>query len=828
MVGNNRSRKQRNLPLAKLAPPAPVCVLSRPRLFAQIDQAREENAVVWITGAAGAGKTLLAASYIQARQLPALWYRVDSGDADLASFFHYLRAAFRHLAPRRRPPPELSPEYLADLPTFTRNFFRRLASAFRGDPGLLVFDNWHELEPSSSLHKLFAVGLEELPANVAVLLLSRAEPPPPLSALQVKGRMVCLGNDSLMMTPEEIASLYRIRTGRAPEPDVVTRLQDITLGWAAGLALLLDQPEDEEPSVPPPIQDQGVLFDYFATEVLDRAEPEVHDFLLSTAWLPVFTQAMARDISGQAEVSGTLQQLTTGSYFTLQRQGQPATYEYHPLFAAFLRTRAREALSGNERRALMARSAQLLAGDGQLQHAAWLYAELSQWDELQGLIEQNAEELARSGRFATLAALLERLPAERLQESPDLAYWEGMAHLWTEPETARASLARAFQQFEARSDLAGAALAWSGLVETYLVSWSEFVTLDPWIEAAEKRLLPARDRLPAPVAARLSLALFLALMYRHPGDDRLESLAENAWELFRSIDDEQLRLFIGSHLLLYFTWWAADFSAAEAMEEELAAWSAESDADPRIKLMHLAARSGSKWMLADGVGAMEAADAGLALAQREGVHVWDVFIASQGALAALAENLPDRALGYIEGVRLAVQPCRHVDTAWYRYLEAQYAEAQGNTSEAIARLRGVKREVELAGIPFFTTAVYNALGRLLERMGETEEGRALLDRAEKLARDIDSRSLIYIVALSRAELACAEAEDERCLEPLHEAMILTRQRGLVSHDWWRGETMACLAAVALRHGIEPEPNSTASRSPSLPEPRKSPSSCCRC
>ena len=804
MPGNDRHPKRSNLPLAKLAPPAPVRALPRPRLFASIDRALAEHAAIWITGSAGSGKTILAASYIQARQRPTLWYRVDSGDADPASFFHYLRAAFRHIAPRRRPPPELGPEYLADLPTFTRNVFRRLAVGFRGEPGLLVFDNWHELELSSPLHELLAVGLEELPDNVGVLLLSRAEPPPPLSVLRIKGRMTSLPNDALMMTAEEIQALYELRTGREPAPEVVERLRSITLGWPAGLALLLDQPQGEMPPEAPPLQDQTVLFDYFANEVMDRAEPGLRDFLLRTAWLPVFTGDMVRQVVDRDDVADTLQRLTSGSYFTLQRQGRPVTYEYHPLFAAFLRNQASAALPEEERRNVMARSAQALAEDGQLQHAAGLQAELGQWDELQCLIEHNAPELASSGRFATLAGLLEWLPAERLQAFPNLAYWEGLSRLWTEPVVARASLARAFRQYASGGDIAGAALAWSGIVETYLVSWSEFISIDPWLEAAETVILPARDRLPEPVAARFSLALFLALMYRRPGDERLKALAQDAWQLFQTIDDDQLRLFMGSHLLLYFTWWVADFATAEALERDLAARACSADADASIKLMHLAARAGSKWMLADSTGAMEAADAGLVLAQQEGIHRWVIFTASQGALAALAENLSERAQGYLDGVRSALIPGRYVDTTWYNYLNAQYAEVQGNTADAIARLRGVQREVELSGIPFFTTAVYNALGRLLVRMGEEHEGREWLDRAEQLARNIGSPSLIYVVDLSRAELACARAEDEHCLAPLREAMALTRQVGFVSHDWWRGETMARLAAVALQHGIEPE------------------------
>jgi ATP/maltotriose-dependent transcriptional regulator MalT len=72
--------------LAKLTPPRSEGLLRRERLFEQLDQARTRPAV-WIAAPPGAGKTSLLASYLDARKLPTLWYQLDSGDADPATFF---------------------------------------------------------------------------------------------------------------------------------------------------------------------------------------------------------------------------------------------------------------------------------------------------------------------------------------------------------------------------------------------------------------------------------------------------------------------------------------------------------------------------------------------------------------------------------------------------------------------------------------------------------------------------------------------------------------------------------------------------------------------
>ena len=123
--------------LGKTTRPSLPGILPRKRLFDLLEEARAGGAV-WLAGPPGSGKTPLDASYVDHAAIPCLWYQLDEGDADVATFFYYLGLAAVELGgPGQTPLPLLPPAYHAGLTQFARSYFQALYA--RRPPPFAVF-----------------------------------------------------------------------------------------------------------------------------------------------------------------------------------------------------------------------------------------------------------------------------------------------------------------------------------------------------------------------------------------------------------------------------------------------------------------------------------------------------------------------------------------------------------------------------------------------------------------------------------------------------------------------------------------------------------------
>ena len=217
--------------LAKVTRPTLPDIFPRKRLFDLLDELRKQP-IIWVSGPPGCGKTTLLGSYIETLKIPCLWYNLDGGDSDPATFFYYMGLAAKKAAPRMRNSlPLLTPEYLPGISTFTRRYFENLCDRIKS-PSLIVFDNYQEVSGEAIVHEVICSGLSAISEGINVILISRSQPPAGLIRQKANRMMQALGWDQLRFTIEESQELLQLNAQKKLSKKPLKNCTGLqTVGW---------------------------------------------------------------------------------------------------------------------------------------------------------------------------------------------------------------------------------------------------------------------------------------------------------------------------------------------------------------------------------------------------------------------------------------------------------------------------------------------------------------------------------------------------------------------------------------------------------------------
>ncbi len=791
----------------KIALPRPLHVLPRTRLFRALDQARARP-VIWITAPPGAGKTTLASTYVAERRLRTVWYQVDAGDGDLASFFHHLGLAIDVAMPngKKKRLPHFTPEYLRGLPAFGRRYFEQVYQRLKS-PCVLVLDDYQEAPADAALHEVVREAMASLPTNVNAVFLSRAEPPPAFARLRARDAVALIDWEELKLTAEECSAIVRLRKVKLNKA-ALQRLHERTQGWTAGLVLALEQEDTAagaDATLSPGATPQAV-FDYFAGEIFARMGRDSQAILLQAAFLPSMPASRVEVLTGAANAAQVLSDLKVRGYFTFEQGRGQAVYRFHPLFRDFLLARARATLAPAFLREVQQKAAALLEAGGEVADAIALLSEAQTWDELARIIPQHAQNMLSSGRGGTLETWLRGLPPALVEQTPWLLYWLGACRLAFAPATARAHFERAFYLFDKESDNDGAAaglfLSWCGIVDTFVYEWGDFSPLDRWIAVfdALRRRYPTYPS--AEIEARATAGMFTALMYRQPQRPDLPQWAQQVRALVLAATDVRTQMLLGSQLVHYYTAWLGDLANARLLLQAVPRPTHAAEVGPLAHMAWCAMEAGYYLATMAQEECLGVVNDGLETAERTGAPFMSSLLLSQGIISSITSGDLATAGRLLKSAAQTMATGRQLDRAHYHFLVSLDAFHRKDGQHALASARVAVALGDAAGVPFCQALYRVALAHALHECGERREALACSSAARRLAKNGRMANIEFGCLYTAVYFAMERGKHDAAIRLLGKTLSIAKERGYANRPYWTREIMMCLFSSALEHGLE--------------------------
>jgi len=786
---------------AKTTRPTLSMVVMRERLFRKLDEAAE-NKAIWIFGPPGSGKTTLMASYVASRNRLSLWYQLDGNDADVASFFYYLRrTALLQCGESGAVIPEL-PASVENWDNYSRQLFRSIFACFN-QPLIMVFDNYETVPPHSNIHEVFKRVIEEVPAGSLLVFISRTSPTPNLARPLANNFITLIDGDDLKLSRDECTQIANVRKVEVSSL-VLDRILESTSGWITGSIIML---ESAKKSGQPDKRQFGtagnILFDYVANEIYASLDEVTREILLRVCWSRRINKELAESVGGEDVCVRTLSTLAKNNYFVTERIDSPVReFIIHPLLRDFLQQKARVIFAEQTFNSILRETAEQLIRDGQTDEAVELLAGNLDWDTLVPIIIKHAPLLLDQGRSALLTAWLEELPRDRLNNDPWLLFWYGMACRKQAPREARHHFELAFHKFktDVEYNREGMQFCCCGFIEVVIAEMDDFSLLDNWISELLQLLEGGFAVTDSPFVKSPEILMLLTLIIRRPDFEHLEDWFRRAEKSERSQSRPQARCNDLFWLILVYLLAGELVKAGQKIGDLQRLMQEQTDVFASCECLLLTALH--HVLCGSGNDADAAARAALQLAEENKYSMLLPFIHACGCCAALVRNDDVDAEAWLARFTPMDSMSNRLTRFLYHYILSWRCLISDEIINAHhEQRRALNFAVEL-GMPYFEVLSRTALGQLLFSCDDARGVNAQLRRVHTIAREIKNPLLEFMTLLVYGDVALRQGRTSTGTNALRYALRLGREHAYYHLPWWQTTQLAKVCASALQQGIE--------------------------
>lgn len=366
-----------------------------------------------VSAPAGFGKTTLVTTWLARLECPYTWLSLDEMDNDFVRFTTYLATALGKVDPgishamlgALQVPGHIPPE------TLVRILINAIAAT--PEPFTLVLDDYQVII-NPIINDFLRSTLEYLPPQCHLVVISRSDPPLPLSRLRVRGEMEEIRAADLRFTTQEINALFNQVMGLSLTGEQVRALESRTEGWIAGLqlaALSMQTRDDVAGFIQAFSGSHRYVIDYLAEEVLQQQNSDLRGFLLQTAILDRLTPPLCDAVTGREDSKALLTELEHANLFLVSLDDRREWYRYHHLFADFLLSQS----AASDLLPLHHKAARWYESKGFMEQAVKHVLAIGDVDEAGQVIARAGEKAIQNGQFSTLQSWLNALPEKTVR-----------------------------------------------------------------------------------------------------------------------------------------------------------------------------------------------------------------------------------------------------------------------------------------------------------------------------------------------------------------------------------------------------------------------------
>ena len=384
--------------------------------------------LVVVSAPGGYGKTILGRQLSDRDRRIVMSLQVDEDDNDPARLTRRLLGAAGQFIPI---PPELVERLVTSAPRGPDIALPGLAEMRRRlGPFLLILDDAHLLRSSPSLEVL-AWLIESIPQGSQLVLLTRSDPPIPLSRYRLDDRLLEIRADELALSVEETrlaaeAAGWPLDRARAFE------LHRRTEGWPAGVMLAaqaMRSSVDGSAGIAEITGDRDVIADYLSEIVFSKMDDGRLGFLLSTSVLDWMSGPLCDVALDDVGSTDTLRHLAQENLFVVPLDHRRGRYRYHHLFREWLRAELDRRGHADTAMVVLGRAAAWHEEHGD-DAEAFRYACLVGDYARAGRVALRAwDGYANRGQIGTVRLWLDRCSETQIESDPQLSLAAAWIHL---------------------------------------------------------------------------------------------------------------------------------------------------------------------------------------------------------------------------------------------------------------------------------------------------------------------------------------------------------------------------------------------------------------